>query len=401
MYSARINTAEEGGVFDGLRLEIFGKRPVLEVRAGFGYVEISPTFSLQTREPVLRLNKDSAKNGGNGSMKNSKSSKFRLEPKKLVKIHDLMVKVRVLEERLIRMYKQSDGYFWLGGPGEEAFQIPLGLMIKKGQGLDYDFMHLHYRSSPIMTALGMEPIDAIRMMKNVASDPFSGGRNFCSHFSRRAWNVVPVTSTIETQYLTAIGSGIAQRQHGGDAITIVNGGDAGTAEGDFASCLVWASRPKQELPMLIIVTNNKWGISTPADTQHGDKVIADRGKAFGMKTMVCNGLDVEESWFALEEAIQYIRKERKPVLMEARVSRMYGHSSATGANLVPGEADPLADFENQLEAAGILSRAKMTEIREKYNEEMREIAARVKDEPMPDPSTIYDNTYAGQKGKYW
>jgi 2-oxoisovalerate dehydrogenase E1 component alpha subunit len=401
MYSARVRKDEEEDIFDGPQPEILGKRPVLEVRGGFGYVEVSPKFSLHTREPVLRLNKETAKNGGNGSMKNSKSSHFRLEPKKLVKIHDLMVKVRVLEERLIRMYKQSDGYFWLGGPGEEAFQIPLGLMIKKGQGLDFDFMHLHYRSSPIMTALGMEPIDAIRMMKNVASDPFSGGRNFCSHFSRRAWNVVPVTSTIETQYLTAIGSGIAQRQHGGDAITIVNGGDAGTAEGDFASCLVWASRPKQELPMLIIVTNNKWGISTASDTQHGDKVIADRGKAFGMKTMVCNGLDVEESWFALEEAIQYIRKERKPVLMEARVSRMYGHSSATGANLVPGEADPLVDFENQLEAAGILSRAKMTEIREKYNEEMREIAAKVKDEPMPDPSTIYDHTYAGQKGKYW
>jgi 2-oxoisovalerate dehydrogenase E1 component alpha subunit len=153
--------------------------------------------------------------------------------------------------------------------------------------------------------------------------------------------------------------------------------------------------------MLIIVTNNKWGISTASDTQHGDKVIADRGKAFGMKTMVCNGLDVEESWFALQEAMEYIRKGRKPVLLEARVTRMYGHSSATGANLVPGEADPLQDFEAKLEASGVLSRKKMDELREKYTEEMRVIAAQVKEEPMPDPSTIYDHTYAGQKGKYW
>src|ERR1700745_307972 len=125
---------------------------------------------------------------------------FRLEPKLLVQIHDLMVKARVLEERLIRMYKQSDGYFWIGGPGEEAFNIPLGLQVLKGQGLDYDFLHLHYRSAAVLTAMGMEPLCPIRQMKNVASDPFSGGRNFGNHFSRRAWNVVPVTSTIETQY---------------------------------------------------------------------------------------------------------------------------------------------------------------------------------------------------------
>jgi len=97
---------------------------------------------------------------------------FRLEPKLLVQIHDLMVKARVLEERLIRMYKQSDGYFWIGGPGEEAFNVPLGLQIKKGHGLDHDFLHLHYRSGAILTAMGMDPVDPIRQMKNVAADPF-------------------------------------------------------------------------------------------------------------------------------------------------------------------------------------------------------------------------------------
>src|SRR5580704_16075201 len=101
--------------------------------------------------------------------------KSTLEPKLLIQIHNNMVKARVLEERLIRMYKQSDGYFWIGGPGEEAFNVPLALQIKKGQGCDYDYMHLHYRSAAIMTTLGMDPIDAIRQMKNTATDPFSGG----------------------------------------------------------------------------------------------------------------------------------------------------------------------------------------------------------------------------------
>src|SRR3984893_688926 len=91
------------------------------------------------------------------------------------KIHRLMVQGRVLEERLIRMYKQSDGYFWIGGPGEEAFNVPLGLQVNKGQGVEHDYLHLHYRSSAIVMAMGMDPVDPIRQMKNVASDPFSGG----------------------------------------------------------------------------------------------------------------------------------------------------------------------------------------------------------------------------------
>jgi 2-oxoisovalerate dehydrogenase E1 component alpha subunit len=328
-------------------------------------------------------------------------TRFRLEPELLVRIHDNMVKARVLEERLIRMYKQSDGYFWIGGPGEEAFNIPLGMQVKKGQGKDYDFLHLHYRSSGILIAMGGEPIDFIRQMKNVASDPFSGGRNFGNHASIRKWNVAPITSTIETQYQTAIGTGIAQRRHGGDGITIVNGGDAGTAEGDFASALVWSTMPGKEIPLFMIITNNTYGISTSYDQVQGCRQLSDRGKAFGMKTRTINGNDVEESYLAIKEVMDYCRSERKPFLLESRVSRLYGHSSASGANFVQGEEDCLERFEQQLDSANILGRKEMTELREKYTQEMLDIAKRVKEEPMPDPSTLYDHVYCGQKGRYW
>ena len=333
--------------------------------------------------------------------KTEPNARFRLDPKLLTQIHETMVKARVLEERLIRMYKQNDGYFWIGGPGEEAFNVPLGLQVHKGQGLDYDFLHLHYRSSAILLAMGADPLGMIRQQKNTVNDPHSGGRNFANHSSIREWNVVPITSTIETQYSTAIGSGVAHRRHGGKGITIVNGGDAGTAEGDFASCLVWSSRPMQELPIFMIVTNNRWGISTPMETQHGEQLISDRGKPFGIRTRTINGRDVEESWFAIRDAMDYIRSERKPFLMESYVSRMYGHSSASGANLVQGEADPLADFERKLASAGVMSPEEMAQIREKYTLELLEMSKRVREEPLPDGSTIYDHIYYGQKGRYW
>src|SRR3954465_3879110 len=96
----------------------------------------------------------------------------------LVRIHDLMVKARALEERLIQMHKTGDGYFWLGGPGEEAFNVPLGLLIKKGEGPAFDYLHAHYRQSATLLAMGEPPIGALRQMKSTVNDPYSGGRNF-------------------------------------------------------------------------------------------------------------------------------------------------------------------------------------------------------------------------------
>src|SRR5476651_589892 len=127
------------------------------------------------------------------------STEENLSPELLLKLHGLMVKARVLEDRLITMYKQGDGYFWIGGPGEEAFNVPLGMLVDKGQGIDHDYLHLHYRSSGTLLAMGADPVDSLRQMRNVATDPYSKGRNFAGHYSVRAWNIVPVSSPIEVQ----------------------------------------------------------------------------------------------------------------------------------------------------------------------------------------------------------
>jgi len=312
-----------------------------------------------------------------------------------LRVHDLMLKTRVLEDRLITMYKQGDGYFWIGGPGEEAFNVPLGLLVDKGQGVDHDYLHLHYRSSGTLLAMGADPVDSLRQMKNVASDPYSKGRNFAGHYSMRKWNVAPVSSPIEVQYSIAIGTAQAQsRRGGGKGITIVQGGDAGSAEGDFATCLVWSSRKGQELPMLIIVTNNRYGISTPYAGQHGEEQISDRGKAFGMPTAVVDGNDPEASWFALKKAMDYVRTERKPYLLEAMVSRLHGHSSASGANFVKEEADCLGRFEQKLESQKLLTRAQMDEMRAKYTQEYLDASKRVREEAPPTPESIYDFVFA-------
>jgi len=318
----------------------------------------------------------------------------------LTHIHSLMVKSRVLEERLIKIYKAGDAYFWIGAPGEEAFGVPLGLLVHKGQGPMYDYLHMHYRATPTMVAMGMPMIDSIRLIMNKATDPSTGGRNFCNHYCFPQWNVVPVSSPIEVQYGTALGTAHVQKRHKSRAISIVTGGDAGTAEGDFASCLIWSSRPGNELPILISVQNNLWGISTDYQSQHGEANVADRGKAFNIRTAIINGNDPVESYKALESEMAYIRKTRKPVLLEARVSRLYGHSSATGANLVP-EEDCLLKFEKFLLQNDVLKEPQMKAIWTEYENEARDAQEKVRLEPAPTPESVWENFYADGENGDW
>lgn len=322
--------------------------------------------------------------------------------KELIKsIYTLMVKSRVLEERLIKIYKTGEAFFWIGAPGEEAFGVPLGLLVKKGQGLAHDYLHLHYRGTPTLIAMGMDPEDSIRLIMNKEGDVCTGGRNFCNHYCFPEMNVTPVSSPIEIQYGLALGTARAQKRHGKGGISVVTGGDAGTAEGDFASCLVWASRPKSELPILITVQNNGWGISTDYESQHGEDKISDRGKAFGIKSLTINGNDPVESYIKLKESFDYIRKEQKPVLLEAYVSRLYGHSSGTGANLIPGIEDPLPLFEERLLKAGLYKESDIKSLYAEHEKEFMAMFRKIQKEKGPEASTIWDHSFADSENADW
>jgi 2-oxoisovalerate dehydrogenase E1 component alpha subunit len=317
-----------------------------------------------------------------------------LPGEKCLEIYRLMVRCRLMEERMIKMSKSGEGYFWIGGPGEEAFNLVLGLQVKKGCGPDFDFLHLHYRNSATMVAMGMPLIDGIRQMGMKASDPFSRGRNFPGHFSCKDWNIVPVSSVIEIQYAMAPGTALVQKRRGGDAITIVAGGEAGTAEGDFATCMVWSTRPGNELPVLMVVMNNGWGISTAAETQHGEQHVIDRGKAFGIPGEVVDGNDPVASWFAVRRAMEYCRTRRRPYMLEALVSRLHGHSSSSGAHRVKNEADCLTLFKRKLLNAHVLDEVAAAAIHKEAEDEVDAAAERVQGEANPTPEDVYLHTYA-------
>lgn len=342
--------------------------------------------------------KDIAAAGTNGAALLSRpqvhTGREALPAERCLEIHRIMVRTRAMEERMIKMSKSGEGYFWIGGPGEEAFNVCLGLQVKKGSGPAFDFLHLHYRNSATLVAMGMELIDGLRQMAMTRTDPHSMGRNFAGHYARHEWNVVPISSVIEIQYVMAPGTAHVQKRLGGDSITIVTGGDAGTAEGDFASCLVWSSRPGKELPVLIIVTNNGWGISTAACSQHGEKFIIDRGHAFGIPGEVVDGNDPVASWHAIRRGMEYCRTERKPFLLEALVSRLYGHSSSSGSQRVAGEKDCIALFEERLLEAGVLDPGTRDRVHTEAAEEIEAAVERIVREPRPSSADVELHTYA-------
>jgi len=312
-------------------------------------------------------------------------------------ILNTMITARCLEERMIKMAKSSDGFFWIGGAGEEAINVPLGYLARPGFGLDYDAFYFHYRNSGTMLAMGMDPKDQIRQMHSRSTDPFSGGRNFCNHYARKAWNVMPVTSTIQTQCCIAPGTARAQKRHGGEGITIVTSGDAGTAEGDFHVGLNWSTLPDWELPILWIVTNNEYGISTSFYEVRGEPPIADYGRAYGIPGKKVNGFDVMESYEALVEAFEFVRKNRRPYLLEVSVARLFGHSSSSGANRVPPEIepDPLELWAEQCIGEGIVSRKEFKDTYDSETARMQYLLEEVRKEPSPESNSIYDHIFSG------
>jgi 2-oxoisovalerate dehydrogenase E1 component alpha subunit len=308
-----------------------------------------------------------------------------------------MVRARTIEERMIKMSKSGQGYFWIGGPGEEAFNVCLGRLVKKGCGPKYDYLHLHYRNLATLLAMEMPALDAIRQMAMTVTDSHSMGRNFVGHYAKREWNVIPVSSVIEIQYTMAPGTAIMQKRHGGDGITVVVGGDAGTAEGDFTSCMVWSTRPGNELPVLMVVMNNHWGISTAAETQHGENHIIDRGKAFGIPGEVVDGCDPISSWHALQRGMAWCRRHRRPYLLEAMVSRLHGHSSSSGALRVHDEPDCIHLFEKKLLQSGAIDENLVDECWDSARTETEDALQIALREKRPTPQDVRTHTYAPSK----
>ncbi len=314
-----------------------------------------------------------------------------------------MLLSRRLDDKEIQLKNQSLIFFQISGAGHEAICVAAAAHLRPG----YDWFYPYYRDRALCLALGMTPLEMLQGAVGAKDDPNSGGRQMPSHWGHRALNIPSQGSPTGTQCLQAVGAAEAgmiyaavtdipdgaARQHG-DEVTYVSIGDGATSEGEFWESL--NSACTKPVPVLYLVEDNGYAISVPVAVQTPGGDVSRLVESFpNLKVFRCDGTDYVDSHRTMEAAVQWIRRERKPALVHATVTRPYSHSLSDDERLykTPEEReaeaarDPLVRMRTHLLAQGLASEADIAAIAADVD---REIARATDDaiaSPKPTPDT--------------
>ncbi|MGH9041285.1 MAG: thiamine pyrophosphate-dependent dehydrogenase E1 component subunit alpha, partial [Acidimicrobiia bacterium] len=263
---------------------------------------------------------------------------------------------RLVEEKMLRLLRQGRLSKWFSGIGQEAIAVGVAGALRPD-----DFILPLHRNLGVFTTRG---VDLDRLLRQVLGRDggFTRGRDRSFHFGVLEHAVVGMISHLGAMLPVADGLALAGRLRGTDRVVAVFSGDGGTSEGDFHEAAnlaaVW------RLPVLFVVENNGWGLSTPTSEQFACEHLADRAAGYGMPGAVVDGNDVRAVMEAVGEAAQRARAGGGPALLEFLTYRMRGHEEASGTDYVPTEAlaewagrDPLVRFEGVLDQRGLLPEA--------------------------------------------
>ncbi len=296
----------------------------------------------------------------------------------LVAAYRVMLLSRRLDDKEIQLKNQSLIYFQISGAGHEAVLVAAAAHLKAG----YDWFYPYYRDRALCLALGMTPLEMLLGAVGAVDDPNSGGRQMPSHWGHRALNIPSQGSPTGTQCLQAIGcaeAGLvygrvadipdaAARQHP-DEITYLSIGDGATSEGEFWESLNTAcTRP---VPALYLVEDNGYAISVPVEAQTPGGDISRLVETFpNLKVLRCDGTDFLDSYRTLGDAAAWVRRERKPAFVHAKVTRPYSHSLSDDERLyktaqereAEAARDPLVRMRAFLLAADLIDEAGLAEI---------------------------------------
>lgn len=292
-----------------------------------------------------------------------------LDNNQLIDIYKQLVKPRMIEEKMLILLRQGKISKWFSGIGQEGIAVGATMALDK----DEYIMPLH-RNLGVFTARNM-PFEKLFLQWQGHKDGFSKGRERSFHFGANEYHICGMISHLGPQLAIADGIALAHKLKNEEKISLAFSGDGGTSEGDFHEALnvaaVW------NLPVIFLVENNGYGLSTPSNEQFVCKQIADKAIGYGMKGMIVDGNNILEMYHAISEARAYCIKEQKPVLVEAMTFRMRGHEEASGTKYVPKELfeiwkekDPVENYEQYLVQLGILNEVLISDIKDKIKAEI-------------------------------
>jgi 2-oxoisovalerate dehydrogenase E1 component len=269
----------------------------------------------------------------------------------LLRAYRIMLLSRRLDDKEIQLKNQSQIFFQISGAGHEAVLTAAGLHLRPG----YDWFYPYYRDRALCLTLGVTPLEMLLAAVGAKDDPANGGRQMPSHWGHRAYNIPSQGSPTGTQCLQAVGAGEAgmiyaavpeipdrESRFHGDEITYVSVGEGATSEGEFWESLNTACT--RSVPMLYLVEDNGYAISVPVEVQTPGGDVSRLVESFpNLRVWRCDGTDFLASYRTLGEAAAYIRRERKPAFVHARVIRPYSHSLSDDERLYKPPAEREAE----------------------------------------------------------
>jgi 2-oxoisovalerate dehydrogenase E1 component len=317
----------------------------------------------------------------------------------LLRAYRTMLLSRRLDDKEIQLKNQSLIFFQISGAGHEAVLTAAGLHLRPG----YDWFYPYYRDRALCLTLGMTSLEMLLAAVGAADDPNSGGRQMPSHWGHRKLNIPSQGSPTGTQCLHAIGAGeagmiyervtaIADRNERfrADEITYLSIGEGATSEGEFWESLNTACT--RSVPVLYLVEDNGYAISVPVEVQTPGGDVSRLVENYpNLKVMRCDGTDFIDSYRTLGEAAAYVRRERKPAFVHARVIRPYSHSLSDDERLykTPEERkaealrDPLTKMRAFLQQEHIATEADLEAILQSVDREIAESTELALKAPKP------------------
>ncbi|MDP4283134.1 MAG: dehydrogenase E1 component subunit alpha/beta [Bacteroidota bacterium] len=285
-----------------------------------------------------------------------------LSEETLIDLYRHLLLPRLIEEKMLLLLRQGKVSKWFSGIGQEAIAVGATYALQPDEWI----MPLH-RNLGVFTSRKMPLPDLIKQWQGQL-DGYSKGRERSFHFGNKEHYICGMISHLGPQLALADGAALAYKLKKQEKVALAFTGDGGTSEGDFHEALnvaaVW------DLPVIFIIENNGYGLSTPVSEQFRCKNLVDKAKGYGMEGIQIDGNNILTVYETIKQIREHCIKNQKPYLIECMTFRMRGHEEASGTKYVPKEIfekwierDPIKNYEHFLVDENILTNLKIAEIR--------------------------------------